>query len=338
VTAPVSIIIPAYNQIEYCRQCIHSLLANTPQPYKLILVDNGSDDGVGPFFDSIPGATVVHTGQNLGFAGGVNAGLAHCEGHALLLNSDTILPQGWLEPLLAALDADPAIAMAGPRSNCVSGEQQIDGLALTTMDEINAYTRTLRAEYSGKMRYVSRLVGFCLLIRDAVCADLGGMDEAFGIGNFEDDDYCLRARRAGYRLVIVEDSFVFHYGSRTFQAMGLTGAEWDALMERNRSVFDGKWQNASAIGEEHMARARILNQAAKETGDPLEAVKLLKEAIEAAPAWEVNYNDLAVRLWEMGETQAARRYLDEALRRNPHYAAARENLRTIAPPNPPENP
>jgi len=330
VTAPLSIIIPAYNQVDYCRQCLHTLLENTPKPYKLILVNNGSTDEVPAFFDAIPNAVVVHTGRNLGFAGGINAGLAHCEGHALLLNSDTILPRGWLAPLCAALEADPRIGMVGPRSNCVSGEQQIDDLHLEDMDAINAFAEKLAQSERAKLRDVGRLVGFCLLIREAVWRDVGGLDEAFGIGNFEDDDYCMRVLRAGYRLVMAEDAFVFHYGSRTFQGMGLDTEAWNTLITHNQGVFEEKWQAAAAIAPEALARSQALNQqasAASARGDQVAAIALLKEAIGAAPAWEVNYNDLGAMLWEMGDAPSALRYFEEALRRNPHYTAARENRR-----------
>ena len=87
----ISIIIPAFNQLDYCRQCILSVQLHTPPPYKLILVDNGSTDGVAEYFDEVPGAHVIHARKNLGFAGGVNLGMAAAEGPVLLLNRDTLV-------------------------------------------------------------------------------------------------------------------------------------------------------------------------------------------------------------------------------------------------------
>lgn len=328
----VSIVIPAFNQLDYCKQCLHSLLAHTTVPHKLILVDNGSDDGVGPFFDSIPGAVVVHTGSNRGFAGGVNAGLAHCEGHALLLNSDTIVPRHWLEPMLAVFERDDTAGLVGPRSNCVSGPQEMACPNLESMDAINALANALRREKHAMTTPVERLVGFCLLIRDRCLADLGGLDEQYGIGNFEDDDYCMRARRAGYSLLMAEDAFVFHYGSRTFQAMGLVDDAWRDLMARNAQLHAEKWGSAVALSAEALDEARRLNrQAAAElrAGDGLAALRTLREAIAVAPEWEVNYNDLGVVLWQMGKGEEALRYFEAALLRNAHYRAARENIAAI---------
>src|SRR5262249_3380546 len=88
-----------------------------------------------------------------------------------------------------------------------------------------------------------RLVGFCLLIRRELIERIGLLDERFGVGCFEDDDYCLRALRAGYRAVIAGDAFVHHFGGRTFAA---SGVDFNALMRRNEELFHAKWAAAGA--------------------------------------------------------------------------------------------
>ena len=99
--------------------------------------------------------------------------------------------------------------MVGPRSNCVSGGQQIDGLEFASMTEVEAFSQDLAQRCQGRVRDTDRLVAFCVLIRDEVRQRAGGLDERYGLGNFEDDDYCLRVRQAGYRLCVAEDAFVF---------------------------------------------------------------------------------------------------------------------------------
>jgi GT2 family glycosyltransferase len=329
----ISIIIPAFNQLQYCQQCVQSLQRDTSRPFKLILVDNGSTDGVSEYFDSVPGATIVHTGKNLGFAAGINAGMQHAEGHVLWLNSDTLLPLGWLERLERALLSDDAIGMVGPRSNCVSGSQQIDGLEFTTLTEIDAYAEQRATEHGGELRDVARLVGFCVLIRDSVVAQLGGLDESYGIGNFEDDDYCVQVLRAGYRLCVAEDSFVFHYGSRTFAGMGILDDTWQNLIEENRRQFEAKWDykpeeriDALQAARQHLRAAG----AAHTRGDLAGAVRAYTKAIETAPMYEVPFNDLGAVLWEAGDHARALSYFQQALRRNPAYVEARDNLVTAA--------
>ena len=333
MSAPISIIIPAFNQLEYCRQCIASIQIATERSYKLILVDNGSTDGVGAYFDSIAGATVVHSAANVGFAAGVNLGLEHCEGHALLLNSDTLVPNGWLERLEGALLQADDIGMVGPRSNCVSGSQQIDDLQFNEMTKINAFTEELSAKHAGEVRDVARLVGFCLLIRDEVVEAVGHWDEAYGTGNFEDDDYCLRVLRSGYRLCVAEDSFVFHYGSRTFVGMGIVDVAWGALIKNNAQVFQDKWDAEPAERSDAIQQSRQLNkaaQAAARRGEYAESLRLLRDAIVMAPTYDLNYNDLGAVLWEVGEHERAYEAFRHALELNAESHDARENLEDAA--------
>ena len=325
-----SIVIPAFNQLDYCRQCVQSIQLAARGPYKLILVDNGSTDGVGEYFDSVPGATVVHTGQNLGFAGGTNRGLALAEGHVVLLNSDTLIPSGGLDRLVAALDLDPQVGLLGPRTNCASGPQQIDGLSFATMDDINRYADGLAADQSGRLRDVARLVGFCLVIRDSVFAELGPLDESFGIGNYEDDDYCLRAMRAGHRLCIAEDSFIFHYGSRTFAGMGLVEGAWKELIHRNEQIFAEKWRDLrpEERDDAFRAAAQCNREAASASArrDYKRAIELLLEGIKFAPAFAANHADLGEVLLALGEKTRARAQFERAIALEPGHAKATDGL------------
>jgi O-antigen biosynthesis protein len=326
MSRPVSIIIPAFNELEYCRQCVDSITLNTdPASYRLVLVDNGSTDGVGAYFDTIDGAVVVHAGQNLGFAGGVNLGLKHAEGDVLLLNSDTVVPREWLPRLQAALHADDRAGIVGPMSNHVSGAQLIPSLDLTSMDEVNAFSDKLFQEKGTSFVRTKRLVGFCMLIRERVIESVGMFDESFGLGNFEDDDYCLRAIDAGYELRIASGCFVFHYGSRTFTGMGIAGDRWNELLAGNGARFQEKW--GRALG--HDENAGELNAKAREAldqGDRKTALTLLMEAVAADPANGRHYNDLGAVLWDMGERKRAIALFERALALNPEDGDAHENL------------
>lgn len=325
----VSIVIPAFNQLEYTRQCVNSIVANTHCAYRLILVDNGSTEPVADYFHSVPGAVVVRSEKNLGFAGGVNLGLAQARGHVLLLNNDTLVPEGWLTRLESVLMRAPDTGMVGPMSNYVSGSQLIPGLSFESLDAISAYAARRRRDYPDGIRDVARLVGFCLLIRDTVLEEVGLLDEAYGTGNFEDDDYCVRALRAGYRLVVDEGSFVFHYGNRTFQSLGLVDAAWDALIERNAATFGAKWDLKPEDRVDEYRESLQLNRAAAEAlsrGDITGAIRHYRDAIRLAPRLARNHNDLAVALCEAGAGVQAFERLRVALELEPAYPEARANL------------
>src|SRR5690606_1903157 len=152
----------------------------------------------------------------------------------------------------------------------------------------------IRRDLSDQLRSVARLVGFCLLIREEVVAKVGYLDEQFETGNFEDDDYCVRVLRAGYRLCVDEGSFVFHYGSKTFRAMGLVGEAWVDLLKRNEGRFAEKWalkpedrlDSFQVALQRNREAARLLAE-----GNTKAAILAYIDAITQEPRCSQNYND-----------------------------------------------
>ena len=242
--APVaSIIILAHNQLEHTRLCLDSIRAHTPLPHELILVDNASTDGTAEYFKTCAeqqrNVVVITNRKNLGFAGGNNQGLAVAQGDCVvLLNNDTVVTEGWLEKMLAALQRHPDIGIVGPMSNYVAGPQLVNDVSYKNLEVMPAFAAEWSRTRAGQAQEIGRVVGFCLLARRSVIERIGGLDEQFGSGNFEDDDFCLRAGFAGFRICIAQDAFVHHTGSRTF-----IGAKIDyrESMLRNWKLFKTKW-------------------------------------------------------------------------------------------------
>jgi GT2 family glycosyltransferase/2-polyprenyl-3-methyl-5-hydroxy-6-metoxy-1,4-benzoquinol methylase len=234
-----SVIVLTYNQLEYTRECVKSVLDHTPQPFELIFVDNGSTDGTPDYLRTIPGAKVVLNKENLGFAAGNNQGLALASGrYIVLLNNDAIVTEGWLDGLLAPMDRDPRIGFVGPRSNYVAGPQVVRDVPYTTLDGMHTFAGERARQYAGQGSTVALIVGFCLALRSEVVQKIGGLDPTFGSGNYEDDDFCLRAVFAGWSGWIADDVFVHHYGHRTFVGAGI---DWRASMRTNGVLLARKW-------------------------------------------------------------------------------------------------
>ncbi len=239
-----SIIILVLNQLEHTRACLDSIVAHTPLPHEVIIVDNGSTDGTPEYLKSWQAAhancTVIRNESNRGFAGGNNQGLAVARGEqVVLLNNDTVVTDGWLEAMLAVITRYPDTGLVGPASNRVSGPQLVREAAYKNMAEMHEFARNFARANAGKSFEVVRAVGFCLLATRAVIAKIGGLDEGFGSGNFEDDDFCLRAQLAGFRTRIACDSFVHHTGSQTFAGQKI---DYRVSMQRNWDIFRTKWQ------------------------------------------------------------------------------------------------
>ncbi|MBI1349395.1 glycosyltransferase [bacterium] len=240
--ALTSIILVAHNQLHYTRQCLESLRFRTDEPYELIVVDNGSTDGTVDYLRGQADLRLIENAENRGFPAAVNQGLAIAQGQQLLLlNNDTIVTTGWLRRLLDALHRDPQVGLVGPVSNQVSGPQQIT-VPYRDLASLDGFAWEWGQQHAGQLQELERLVGFCLLFRREVLEQIGGLDERFGIGNFEDDDYCRRARLAGFRTVVAVDSFVHHFGGRTFVGAGI---DFAALMQANERLYRDKWSGSA---------------------------------------------------------------------------------------------
>ncbi|HTI32356.1 MAG TPA: glycosyltransferase, partial [Miltoncostaea sp.] len=118
MSALASIVVPCHDNLRYTALCLDSIARHTPEPHEVVVVDNGCTDATAEWART-QGARVVRSRTNLGFAGGVNLGLAVAAGDvAVLLNHDALATPGWLAALLGALDGGAGVA--GPRSNWVS--------------------------------------------------------------------------------------------------------------------------------------------------------------------------------------------------------------------------
>lgn len=237
-----SIIIATFNQLWATRQCVDSLLMRTDEEIELIFVDNGSTDGTPEYLSSIPGARVIRNDTNRGFARAVNQGLQIATGkQLLLLNNDCVVTTGWLSGLLEALYDDDTNGLVGPVSNNVSGTQQIpvSYRLLTSVDGFAWDRRGCR-----NLTVTDRLVGFCLLFRREVMNRIGLLDEQFEVGCFEDDDFCRRARLAGYRAIIANHVFIHHFGSVTFEGAGF---DLHDILIQNERKYEEKWAQFGGV-------------------------------------------------------------------------------------------
>jgi GT2 family glycosyltransferase/Flp pilus assembly protein TadD/FMN phosphatase YigB (HAD superfamily)/glycosyltransferase involved in cell wall biosynthesis len=238
-----SIIILAHNQMDHTRRCLESIVRHTPEHHELILVDNGSSDGTLEYFLGFStehdNVRVIANRTNRGFAAGNNQGLAIARGSfVLMLNNDTVVTPGWLAGMLAVFEAHPRAGIAGPRSNCIVGKQLVEKPGYRTLDELPAFASEWAKQHADQSQPANRVIGFCLLSRRAVCDALGSLDEQFGSGNFEDDDFCIRAGLAGFETRIADAAFVHHVGSATFNGARI---DYRQAMLANWALFKRKW-------------------------------------------------------------------------------------------------
>jgi GT2 family glycosyltransferase len=230
-----SIIIPNYNGLQWLKPCVQSILQHICTPYEIVVVDNGSTDGSVDFCLSHK-IKLISLPSNLGFPKACNLGLrAACGDALLLLNNDTLMTPNSLENMLRCLYSEEDIGIVGPMTNYGSGRQQITE-PFTNVDDIAA---RMNQPDSSKWQQVERIVGICFLFRRELMNRIGVLDERFSPGHFEDDDYCYRARQAGYRLMIAGDAFIFHHGCSSFSMEKEKVVQ--ELIRQNRQKFIDKW-------------------------------------------------------------------------------------------------
>jgi GT2 family glycosyltransferase len=239
-----AVIVVSYNNLDYLRRCLETLLAKTERPnFEVIVVDNGSEDSVVEYLqDSAkrePRLQAILNGENLGFARANNIGIqaASDADYVVLLNDDTVLTRGWLTRLLRHLD-DPAVGLVGPVTNCAANEAQIN-TGYQALDDLESFAESYCRARVGRAFDIPMLAMYCVAMRKSLIDQIGLLDERFETGMFEDDDFSLRARRAGFRIVCAEDAFVHHWGRASFSRMDQR--QYDRLFDANRKKFEAKW-------------------------------------------------------------------------------------------------
>jgi GT2 family glycosyltransferase len=311
-----SVVIPCHNGVELTRACLQTLLAQTAPPDEILIVDNASDDATTALADEFgPPVRVLRQPRNLGFAGGVNAGLRAASGDELLVvNNDTQAANNLIAELRRALHHSPTIGAVAPVSNHVKGDAHLMvGEFARDPEQREALAEEL--QQAPLLQDVDTLAGLCLMVRRGTLAEVGLFDERFGHGNYEDDDFSLRLRLHGYRLAVARRAFLHHEGHATFHALGID--LFDEI-ERRLGQFRDKWQHHPA------GLATIANL----HSDLRLAAAAAEEARRRCPQW-LDADWLIGRFHERrGDADRAIRHLRTFLRHCPEHVEARLFLGT----------
>ena len=214
----VDIIVPVFNSPEWTRLCLRSILHNTDRPYRLIVVDDASDDYTRNQLSLLvaehESSVLIVNESNVGFVKSCNIGMrAGTSSHLVLLNSDAVVPPNWLSRLVTCADSDPSIGIVNPLSN-EAADLSIPlapGCNFLGMDE------GLFESRKPSFPNIVTAVGFCLLLRRRMVQQIGLFDEVFGMGYCEETDLSLRAIKAGWRVVACDNLYIFHRGNGSFE-------------------------------------------------------------------------------------------------------------------------
>ncbi|MEM3036312.1 MAG: glycosyltransferase [Thermoplasmata archaeon] len=240
-----SIIVVTYNNIEYTKLCLESIISKTDYPnYEIIVVDNNSLDGTREYLQNIQKIIsfikVIFNNENTGFAKANNQGIQCASGdYIVFLNNDTVVTKGWLTKLIDYLDKYPEIGLIGPVTNSCGNEAKID-VPYKDLGEMDRFAYFYTSSHAGLFFDIKMLALYCAATRRKTIEDVGMLDERFSVGMFEDDDFSYRIKLKGYRVVCAEDIFVHHFGQASFKKLLQTG-EYYKIFEQNKKLFESKW-------------------------------------------------------------------------------------------------
>ena len=260
----VSVLVLGYNRFDdTVGKALESLYADPASAeWEVIVVDNASDAANREKFvaarATYPRMQLHHLPENRGYPGGMNACLARATGELfVLVSSDIIVPVGMIARLVDAFDANPSAGLVAPVTNFAGNAQQIWVDPSLPVPEILARGLAYANASDGGAEWLPayRLDFCCVAMRRDVYGQLGGLDERFIPGYFEDFDYSLRARAAGFDLLIADNAFVYHEGGGTFGRMSDVKRQ---LATRNRTWFLEKHGAATPMPHERDANAAML--------------------------------------------------------------------------------
>ena len=251
---PVTVVVPVYGDLESLRTCVASLLEHVDLSRHRILLSNDN----GPEADRIEAALLEQIGdrrnirysrnpQNLGFVGNCNRAVLELDDSGndiLLLNSDTIVTAGFLDELTAVLAESPTHGAVCPRSNNATIASLPFALRVPSAGREPARTMEVHAALSAllpRYSYTPTAMGFCLLIRRELIDRFGLFDEAFAPGYGEENDFCLRIGRHGFRSMIAHRALVMHQGARSF-----TGSRREALRSAHEKLVVERYPDYTA--------------------------------------------------------------------------------------------
>ncbi len=226
------IIMPVWDQLKLTKRCLESITRHTHYPYRMIIIDNGSDKNVKEYLKDAASQTrslLIRNEENLGFIKAVNQGLKSSSAEYLcIINNDTVVTDGWLGEMIDIARLKKEIGLINPSSNNLGQHTGRD-----TVDEYAAKLKQLKGQYIE----LGSSVGFCMLMKRRLFEEIGYLDEIYRGGNFDDTDYSRRAEKKGYFSVRAKGAYVYHEMKSSFAKI----RDYEESFSRNRDIYNSRW-------------------------------------------------------------------------------------------------
>jgi GT2 family glycosyltransferase len=226
------LVIPVYNALRSTRDCLESVRRFAPPWARIVVVNDGSDTRTTEWLRAQVGIFLLENEVNLGFVKTANRGLLFSEAPwVCLLNSDTLLTEGALERMVTRCEKDGTIGLCCP----LAGSAVNLSVLLPPGEDVFSFARRVARTSPAHYPDATTIVGHCLLVRREVIRTLGVFDEVFGRGYCEETDLHYRARAAGWRCVVADDTWIHHRQGASFP-------DSDARIAQNLRILMSRWK------------------------------------------------------------------------------------------------
>ena len=245
----VSIIVPAYNKVEYSRCAIDSLFRHTNFSHgdiELITINDGSSDGTEAYFNSLPHEKKINLKYNVYNHLGWGIARHIAEGaYVVYFSNDAVATPHWLENLLAVHQAEKDVFWVVPtcNENCISNYQGIPvdyENRFEAMPEMEAFAAAHNVSNPLLWEERALLMPFVSVVPNLFDVPEIRADYRYVLCDFEDDDFSATLRRSGFRQILAKDTFVHHFGGVTLNEVRTTHGNYKTIIEM-RPVFQHKW-------------------------------------------------------------------------------------------------
>ena len=236
----VSVIIPVFNSAHHTLRCLLSLVAERNVSLEVIVFDNASNDATAELLQRCENLVVINSPENLGFVGAINAAAKHAHGRFLLmLNNDATILSGSIRDATEVFNTETNVGAVGARIRLATGHIQEAGSIIFQDGTTDGYLRNKRTEdpTAMYMRDVDFCSGVFLAVERRQFAALGGLDEIFAPGYYEETDLCMRLRAQGLRIIYNPAILIEH-----FEFGSLPSATAFKTMAEHRLIFLKRWQ------------------------------------------------------------------------------------------------
>ncbi|MDD5438883.1 MAG: glycosyltransferase family 2 protein [Candidatus Omnitrophica bacterium] len=228
------IILPVCDQYEFTKNCIESIIRNTDTPYRLIVINNGTNESTRKLLAGLEQnndveTTIVHNASNIGWVKALNKGIELSRApYVCFQNDDTVVTRGWLRKMIRTLELRPDFGIINPSWEGRPKRMPIDRYGELLTKKTPRFIETDWAR------------GFSVVVKRRVIDTIGPVDEQYSPAYFDDVDYSVTAIEAGFRCLLARDTYVYHHRNVTFFEI-LKGPKWNELHEKNKLLYYRKW-------------------------------------------------------------------------------------------------